>query len=111
MAPRHRPWRSPRISCSASCSACSSRPTEMEEPRRPIADYGLIGDTRVAALVSSDGAIDWMCVPHFDGEPLFGRLVGGARAGTYRVGPTTPTSPATRRYRPNTATLETTWTL
>jgi len=81
----------------------------MERPCTPIADYGLIGDTRTAALVSSDGAIDWMCVPRFDGEPLFGRLVGGTSAGTYRVGPASPISPTTRRYRPNSATLETVW--
>ena len=77
--------------------------------QRAIADYGLIGDTRTAALISSDGAIDWMCVPHFDGDPLFGRLIGGMSAGTYRVGPTTPATPIARRYRPHTATLETTW--
>ena len=59
---------------------CASRTT-------PIGDYGLIGDTRTAALVSSDGAIDWLCVPRFDGEPVFGRLVGGPPAGTFRVGP------------------------
>ena len=76
---------------------------------RPIGDYGLIGDTRTAALVSSHGAIDWLCAPHFDGDPLFGRLVGGPEGGTFRVGPATPTDPVTRRYRPHTATLETVW--
>ena len=76
----------------------------------PIADYGLIGDTRTAALVSSDGGVDWMCAPHFDGDPLFGRLVGGPTAGTYRVGPRMRADACTRRYRPGTATLETTWT-
>jgi GH15 family glucan-1,4-alpha-glucosidase len=82
----------------------------MPEPsRRPIGDYGLIGDTRTAALVSSDGAIDWLCAPHFDSDPLFGRLVGGPTAGTFRAGPATPARPAVRRYRPDTATLETTW--
>lgn len=75
----------------------------------PIADYGLIGDTRTAALVSSGGAIDWMCVPHFDGEPLFGRLVGGPNAGTFRAGPATAAQLVGRRYRPGTATIETTW--
>jgi GH15 family glucan-1,4-alpha-glucosidase len=76
---------------------------------RPIGDYGLIGDTRTAALVSSDGAIDWMCAPHFDGDPVFGRLVGGPRAGTFRIGPAMPARGIGRRYRPGTATLETTW--
>jgi GH15 family glucan-1,4-alpha-glucosidase len=76
---------------------------------RPIEDYGLIGDTRTAALVSSDGAVDWMCVPRFDGPPLFGRLVGGPDAGTFRLGPASAATVIVRRYRPGTATLETTW--
>jgi GH15 family glucan-1,4-alpha-glucosidase len=79
----------------------------------PISDYGLIGDTRTGALVSSDGSIDWLCVPHFDGDPLFARLVGGARGGRFRLGPATaPAAPApvlSRCYRPDSATLETTW--
>jgi GH15 family glucan-1,4-alpha-glucosidase len=78
--------------------------------RRPIGDYGLLGDTRTAALVSSDGAVDWLCVPRFDGAPVFGRLVGGPAAGTFRVGPASAAAAVVeRRYRPNTATLETTW--
>jgi GH15 family glucan-1,4-alpha-glucosidase len=76
---------------------------------RPISDYGVIGDTRTAALVSSEGAIDWMCAPHFDGEPLFGRLVGGSNAGTFLTGPAGAAQLVERRYRHMTATLETTW--
>lgn len=52
---------------------------------RPIEDYGMLGDARTAALVSSTGAIDWFC-PRFDGQPVFGRLVGGPTAGTFRMG-------------------------
>jgi GH15 family glucan-1,4-alpha-glucosidase len=81
----------------------------LEPRRRPIGDYGLIGDTRTAALVASDGAIDWLCAPHFDGDPLFARLVGGPTAGTFRAGPAAPARLASRRYRPGTATLETSW--
>ena len=56
--------------------------------RVPIGAYGLIGDTRSAALIAPDGSIDWWCVPRFDDPPLFGRLVGGAEAGWFSVGPT-----------------------
>src|SRR4051794_11852606 len=74
-----------------------------------IADYGLIGDTRTAALVSAGGAIDWMCVPRFDGPSLFGRLVGGSAAGTFALGPARAATLVSRHYRRDTATLETTW--
>ena len=88
----------------------------MEEPAAPqpplttpIADYGLLGDTRTAALVSSQGAIDWFCAPRFDGDPIFGRLIGGPPAGTFRIGPAEPASLVHRHYRPRTVSLETTW--
>ena len=75
----------------------------------PIEDYGLVGDTRTAALVGSDGSVDWMCLPRFDGQPAFGRLVGGDAAGRFRLGPHGPVEVVSRRYRPESATLETTW--
>lgn len=76
---------------------------------RLISDYGFIGDTRTAALVSSDGAIDWLCLPRFDADPVFARLIGGPAAGTFRVGPAEPYEVAHRRYHPGPTTLETTW--
>jgi GH15 family glucan-1,4-alpha-glucosidase len=78
-------------------------------PGVPIADYGLLGDTRTAALVSSAGSVDWLCAPSFDGLPVFGALVGGEQAGSFAVGPEPPVPPAARRYRRETATLETEW--
>ncbi|MBK5222226.1 MAG: glycoside hydrolase family 15 protein [Acidimicrobiia bacterium] len=77
--------------------------------RVPIGDYGLIGDTRTAALVAPDGAIDWWCLPRFDSPPVFGRVVGGDDAGSFETGPAEPARLERRRYRDGTATLETTW--
>ena len=81
----------------------------IDRDQGPIEDYGLIGDTRTGALVASDGAIDWLCIPRFDGSPVFGRLVGGPEAGTFRLGPANNATVSARRYRQESATLETTW--
>ncbi len=81
----------------------------ISDRRIPIGDYGLIGDTRTAALVAPDGSIDWMCLPRFDSPPVFGRLVGGSEAGHFHIGADEPAIPAGRRYRGDTATVETTW--
>lgn len=83
-------------------AAAQARPT-------PIADYGLLGDTRTAALVSVDGSVDWLCAPAFDGEPLFGALLGGPEAGSFLAGPAGPAAVISRSYRHSTATLETVW--
>ncbi|HTB50342.1 MAG TPA: hypothetical protein VK701_05135, partial [Solirubrobacteraceae bacterium] len=37
-----------------------------DSPFPPIADYGFLSDCHTGALVASDGAIEWMCLPHFD---------------------------------------------
>ena len=75
----------------------------------PIGDYGLVGDTRTAALVAPDGSIDWMCLPRFDSPPVFGRLVGGEEGGCFAIAPDEPATVIGRRYRGDTATLETVW--
>lgn len=97
---------------SASCSTLTdmARVPQPTPRRPPIEDYALLGDTRTAALVASNGAIDWMCIPRFDGEPIFGRLVGGPDGGTFTLGPATSAQVVDRRYRPRSATVETTWT-
>jgi GH15 family glucan-1,4-alpha-glucosidase len=77
----------------------------------PIGSYGLIGDTRTAALVAPDGAIDWCCLPRFDSSPVFGRLVGGTAAGHFTIQPAEQATLRRRSYEDATATLETTWTV
>ena len=73
---------------------------------RPIGDYALLGDTRTAALTSSPGSIDWMCAPAFDGEPIFGKLIGGPTAGSFALNIDDIRS-TRRTYRGDTAVLET----
>ncbi|QQS43698.1 glycoside hydrolase family 15 protein [Candidatus Roizmanbacteria bacterium] len=49
-----------------------------------IEDYFLIGDLQTAALVSSGGSIDWMCLPYFDSTSIFGRILD-ENGGTFSV--------------------------
>lgn len=49
-----------------------------------IEDYFLIGDLQTAALVSSQGSIDWMCLPYFDSSSIFGRILD-ENGGTFSV--------------------------
>ena len=37
-----------------------------------IEDYGLIGNLRTAALVSRNGAVDWLCLPRFESNACSG---------------------------------------
>jgi GH15 family glucan-1,4-alpha-glucosidase len=73
----------------------------------PIEDYALIGDCRGAALVGRDGAVDWLCWPRFDSPACFAALLGSADNGRWRIGPAEPGYRTTRRYRPGTMILET----
>lgn len=90
--------------------SCQTAPDAATPHRQsPIAGYGLIGDTRTAALVSAEGSVDWLCTPVFDGEPLFGALLGGPEAGRFLMGPDNPARLLSRRYLQRTVTLETVW--
>lgn len=68
----------------------------------------MIGDTRTAALVTSRGEIDWMCIPRFESKPVFGSLIGGKHGGRFSVSPKAVRG-IERRYRPGSVVLETTW--
>ncbi|WP_431944591.1 glycoside hydrolase family 15 protein [Micromonospora marina] len=44
-------------------------------PIRRISEHGFLADGRSAALVDTDGAVNWWCPPRFDAPSVFGRLL------------------------------------
>jgi GH15 family glucan-1,4-alpha-glucosidase len=73
----------------------------------PLEAYALIGDTYSAALVGTDGSIDWLCWPRFDSDACFAALLGDERHGRWRIAPSIPVLSVRRRYVPGTLVLET----
>lgn len=71
-----------------------------------IEDYALIGDCETGALIGRDGSIDWLCLPRFDSDSCFGRLLGNEENGYWKLCPL-DRSVSERRYRPGTLILET----
>lgn len=46
-----------------------------------ILDYGVVGNCRSAALISSRGSVDWLCFPDFDSPSVFARLLDDSKGG------------------------------
>ena len=70
-----------------------------------IGNHGLIGDLQTAALVSTDGTIDWMCCPRFDSPSIFASLLDHDRGGHFRIGPDGSDCVSWQLYLPDTAIL------
>ncbi len=81
----------------------------MKAPDQPaLADYSLIGDCHAAALVSTEGSIDWCCLPRFDSGSCFGRLLDQERGGHCSVSLRGDVADSTSAYLEDTMVLETT---
>src|SRR5262245_35415035 len=72
-----------------------------------IEEYALIGDCQTAALVGSDGSVDWLCLPRFDSSACFAALLGTPDHGRWRIGPSGEDYAVRSRYRAGTLILET----
>ena len=68
-----------------------------------IEDYALLGDLHTAALVSTTGSIDWLCLPRFDSPAAFAALLHNDEAGHWTLAPAAANNvhhPPVRRQHP-----------
>ncbi len=75
-------------------------------PIRGIQDHALIGNLRTAAVVSTDGCIESMCIPYFDSPSVFARILDADKGGHFGLAPTWPFRPK-QAYAPNSNILTT----
>ncbi len=73
--------------------------------RRPIEHHGVIGDLNTIALVSIDGAIDFMCAPSFDSPSVFAALLDRERGGVFQLAPILKDAAHKQLYLPDTNVL------
>src|SRR5690242_13930544 len=74
----------------------------------PIGDYAAIGDGHTTAHVGSDGSIDWLCLPTFSDQSVFGAMLDPEQGGRFELAPSVPYE-MERRYLERTNVLETTY--
>ena len=72
--------------------------------------YGLIGDMSSAALVGTDGSVDWCCLPRFDSPSVFASILDEDIGGRFRIRPSGLYAEGLQAYMPDTNILETTFT-
>lgn len=74
-------------------------------PYLPIENYGIIGNMKTIALVSLDGAVDFMCFPDFDSPTVFASLLDNENGGSFSVVPQLTAQKTKQLYMPGTAVL------
>lgn len=50
-----------------------------------LEDYALLSDTHTGALLSKHGSIDWLCLPRFDSQAMFTRILGDREHGHWSL--------------------------
>lgn len=73
----------------------------------PIAEHGLVGDLQTAALVSSQGVVDWFAAPRFDSPSIFAALLDHDGGGYMLLAPERSDVTCKQLYYPDTAILVT----
>lgn len=76
-------------------------------PYLPIERHGIIGNMRTAALVGTNGTIDWYCYPSFDAPSIFGSLLDDEKGGSFAIAPASGAHTGKQFYWPDTNVLVT----
>ena len=71
----------------------------------PIAEHGIIGDLHSAALVGTDGTIDWYCPGRFDAPSVFASILDAEKGGFFRIMPVRCKWTSKQLYVPDTNVL------
>jgi pentatricopeptide repeat protein len=71
----------------------------------PIANHGLIGNLRTAAMVGLDGTIDFLSFPEFDSPTVFASLLDQQRGGFFSIAPVLGEPNLKQIYLPDTCVL------
>ena len=80
----------------------------IQNPNCPIAEHGLIGNTRTAALISKDGSLDWCCFPYFDSPGFFSSILDPETGGHFTI-TSAKESFSSQNYLEDTNVLKTTF--
>ena len=70
-----------------------------------VESHGLIGDLQTAALVASDGTVDWFCAPRFDSPSIFAALLDRQKGGYFQIAPEARDYVTKQLYLPGTPIL------
>jgi pentatricopeptide repeat protein len=65
----------------------------------------VLGDLQTAALVATNGSIDWFCAPRFDSPSIFGAILDPERGGQFTIQPSAKGFEVKQLYLPDTAIL------
>ena len=52
---------------------------------RESLDYGIIGNCKSSALVKKDTSIDWCCLPQFDSDSIFCKILDEEIGGYFKI--------------------------
>ncbi|MEO6605469.1 MAG: glycoside hydrolase family 15 protein [Aeromicrobium sp.] len=74
----------------------------------PLREHALLSDCSTAALVTTAGSVDWLCLPRFDSPSVFARLLDDD-AGHFLIAPASSELACRRRYLLPGLVVETTW--